>query len=110
MSSKTTRNYELDRTVRHVKRQGGNLERLSVAVVINEPSAPKSVNNENDAPNEDGSSQEATTTYTAEQIDRFTALVKGAIGFNAERGDVVTIIATKFEKQKTTLCGTVVVV
>lgn len=100
MSSKTTRNYELDRTVRHVKRQGGNLERLSVAVVINEPSAPKSVNNENDAPNEDGSFQEATETYTAEQIDRFTALVKGAIGFNAERGDVVTIIATKFEKQK----------
>tara|TARA_B110000091_G_C13811994_1_gene475626 strand:- start:1189 stop:3051 length:1863 start_codon:yes stop_codon:yes gene_type:complete len=100
MSSKTQRNYELDRTVRHVKRQGGKLERLSVAVVINESSAPMSANKENDSPDEDGSSQETAAIYTAEQIDRFTALVKGAIGFNAERGDVVTIISTKFEKQQ----------
>ncbi len=99
MSSKTTRNYELDRTVRHVKRQGGKLERLSVAVVINEPSAPMRANNENDSPEKEGNSQEPAATYSAEQIGRFTALVKGAIGFNAERGDVVTIIATTFEKQ-----------
>ena len=36
-SSTTTRNYEMDRSVRHVKRQGGSVERISVAVVVNEP-------------------------------------------------------------------------
>ena len=35
-SSKTTRNYEIDRSVRHVKNQVGTVEKISVAVVVNE--------------------------------------------------------------------------
>ena len=103
MSSKTTRNYELDRTVRHVKRQGGMLERLSVAVVLNQPSVSLRTDIDNEASSiagEDAKPQEQTGEYSAEEIGRFTELVKGAIGFNAERGDVVTIIATKFEEPK----------
>ncbi|MGB2359834.1 MAG: flagellar basal-body MS-ring/collar protein FliF [Porticoccaceae bacterium] len=83
LSSKTTRNYEMDRAVRHVKRQGGKLERLSVAVVLNTPAA-------ND---ETGT----TEGYSDQELERFTDLVKGVVGFNAERGDVVTIVSTKFE-------------
>lgn len=102
MSSKTTRNYELDRTVRHVKRQGGMLERLSVAVVINEPSFPIAIENETTDTDMDTDVEmkAAPTGYSEEQLASFTDLVKGAVGFNAERGDVVTIISTKFEKQQ----------
>jgi flagellar M-ring protein FliF len=95
LSSKTTRNYEMDRAVRHVKRQGGTLDRVSVAVVINEPVAPLV-----DAESIDGVQQQTSADigYTELELERLTNLVKGAIGFNAERGDVVTIISAKFEE------------
>lgn len=86
-SSTTTRNYEMDRTVRHVKRQGGSVERISVAVVINEPVAqPGDVN-------EAGESK----GFSELELERFSDLVKGVVGFDGERGDVVTIVSATFE-------------
>ncbi|UVW35159.1 flagellar basal-body MS-ring/collar protein FliF [SAR92 clade bacterium H455] len=80
-SSTTTRNYEMDRTVRHVKRQGGSVERISVAVVINEPVA--------EAGEAEG--------FSELELERFSDLVKGVVGFDGERGDVVTIVSATFE-------------
>jgi len=85
-SSTTTRNYEMDRTVRHVKRQGGSVERISVAVVINEPLA------------EPGDNALAAQSFSELELQRFTDLVKGVVGYDAQRGDVVTIVSAKFEK------------
>jgi flagellar M-ring protein FliF len=59
------------------------LERLSVAVVLNTP----------EADDETG----VTEGYSDQELERFTDLVKGVVGFNAARGDVVTIVSTKFE-------------
>ena len=82
----------MDRAVRHVKRQGGTLERISVAVVINE------IGRTGDADDLDEVSQADTNTgYSEEDIERFTNLIKGIVGFDAERGDIVTIIAIPFE-------------
>jgi len=92
-SSTTTRNYEMDRAVRHVKRQGGTLQKISVAVVINEISRPSTTA----AVDEDGVST-ASEGYSEEDISRFTDLVKGVIGFDAARGDAITIISTPFEE------------
>ena len=39
-SSRSTRNYELDRSVRHVKNATGSIQRVSVAVVVNERPVP----------------------------------------------------------------------
>jgi flagellar M-ring protein FliF len=97
LSSKTTRNYEMDRAVRHVKRQGGQLDRISVAVVINEPMS-KSLP---EAAAEDAQELGGTAVaggYSELELERFTNLVKGIVGFNAERGDVVTIVSAKFEE------------
>jgi flagellar M-ring protein FliF len=85
-SSTTTRNYEMDRTVRHVKRQGGSVERISVAVVINEPLS------------ESGDDALAAQSFSELELQRFTDLVKGVVGYDAQRGDVVTIVSAKFEK------------
>jgi flagellar M-ring protein FliF len=85
-SSTTTRNYEMDRTVRHVKRQGGSVERISVAVVINEPLS------------EPGDDALAAQSFSELELQRFTDLVKGVVGYDAQRGDVVTIVSAKFEK------------
>ena len=93
VSSKTTRNYEMDRAVRHVKRQGGTLERISVAVVINELSAGGNESRDSG----DESAAEQPVGYSVEDIERFTDLIKGVVGFDSSRGDVVTIVSTPFE-------------
>ncbi len=104
-SKQTTRNYEIDRSVRHVKNQVGSIDRVSVAVVVNEALLlPK--NQEVDVENEGTEEQPAVANPEAdeaakqEEVQRLTMLVKGVIGFNEDRGDVVTVIATKFEPKK----------
>ena len=104
-SSKTTRNYEIDRSIRHVKNQIGSIERVSVAVVVNEEIL-LSKNRGNNSPEEEGENtegEEAAANLDArklKEVERLTKLVKGVIGFDEKRGDVVTIIATKFEPKK----------
>jgi flagellar M-ring protein FliF len=93
-SSTTTRNYEMDRTVRHVKRQGGSVERISVAVVINEPMAQSSLDANGDASGTAGAAEK----FSELELERFTDLVKGVVGYNGDRGDIVTIVSAKFEK------------
>lgn len=94
LSSKTTRNYEMDRAVRHVKRRGGIMERISVAVVINQPTAQQTVGEDGELVTGD----DAADGFTDLELERFTNLVKGVVGFDERRGDVVTIVAAKFEK------------
>ena len=40
LTTKSTRNFEMDRAVRHEKNALGTIDRLSVAVVVNERMAP----------------------------------------------------------------------
>lgn len=97
LSSTTTRNYEMDRAVRHVKRQGGQLDRISVAVVINEP-VSKPIDDDTLEGGQELDGTAVAAGYSELEIERFTNLVKGIVGFNAERGDVVTIVSAKFEE------------
>ena len=92
-SSKTTRNYEIDRSVRHVKNHG-TVEKISVAVVVNEDllikgevTEPASTTNEDSV--QDGeaenqipanqSSQQERDARIALEVDRLTTLVKGLL-------------------------------
>ncbi len=85
LSKRSTRNFELDRTVRHIKNPTGTIERMSVAVVIHDP-----VGQENAKPDKQA-------RFTAGEIERLTDLVRGTIGFDEKRGDVVTLVTAKFE-------------
>jgi flagellar M-ring protein FliF len=92
-TSRSTRNFELDRSVRHIKGATGTVERLSVAVVINER-APVTKN-------EKGEPTDAKPNpYTEEEITRMQSLVRGVVGFNEARGDVVTVVQAKFEPEQ----------
>ena len=98
LNSKTTRNYEIDKVVRHVKSPMGGIERVTVAVVIKEreavakpkdaaaPAAPAAA----PAPAEPAG-------FTPEELERFNAVIKGVVGFKEDRGDVVNILPAKFE-------------
>ena len=90
-SSRTTRNYELDRVVQHIKGAQGDIKRLSVAVVINERPVivPEDAKVDPNAP--------TTIPYTEQELDRMLNLVRGAVGYSEARGDVVTVIPARFE-------------
>lgn len=102
LSEKKTRNYEIDRAVRHVKNQGGNLERVSVAVVINKLSETSQQVDNSEAEDDEAASSviesQVIREFTALEIENFSDLVKGVVGFDAERGDTVTIVPAEFEK------------
>lgn len=79
-SVQSTRNYEIDRTVAYVRQPGGQLKRLSVAVLVDNVQVQGRDGKFTDAP------------LTREQIDRITGLVKDAVGFDANRGDSVNVV------------------
>ncbi|MDR2924416.1 MAG: flagellar M-ring protein FliF [Azoarcus sp.] len=76
-------NYELDRTVQHVQQSLGQIKRLSVAVVINQRPAPN------------GEPQPASP-IAEEEIARITSLVRDAVGYNASRGDTISVAGSPF--------------
>ncbi len=92
--ARSTKNYELDRAVRHTKSAMGNIQKLGVGVLINERPIPPGTKVEKPA---DGSPAPTTIPYTQEELDRLNQLVRGAVGFNDQRGDIVTVVATRFE-------------
>ncbi len=88
-SSQTTRNYEMDREIRYVRKMGAKVEKISVAVVINENAKASSVTDETD-PSDVGFSQE--------ELDRFSNLIKRVVGFDEERGDNIEMVAIAFDE------------
>jgi flagellar M-ring protein FliF len=91
-SSQSTRNYELDRTIRTVRNQVGVMNKISVAIAIDEAVLQQSAGMDAAAP-EDAA---ATEAVLQQEIDKLTGLVRAAIGFDADRGDVITIVASRF--------------
>lgn len=88
--SQSTRNFELDRSISHTRHQVGRLTRLTVSVLVDDLPAPAA---------EDGK-----VTYVAwkeADLERLTALVKNAIGYNAARGDTVTVVNSPFLEEHT---------
>ena len=79
-----TRNFEVDRVISHTSNPVGSIQRLSVAVIIDDKSVTQ----------DDGTAEK--TPYTDEQIASFVSLVKETIGFDINRGDSVSIINTSF--------------
>lgn len=79
-----TRNYELDRSISYIRQQHGRLRRLSVAVVLDDQVVT----------NADG--QVTRIPRTAEELARLTRLVQDAVGFDASRGDSVSVINAPF--------------
>jgi flagellar M-ring protein FliF len=93
-TARSTRNYEIDRSVRHTRNATGTVERLSVAVLINERAPLAGVKNEKGEV-----SETKPNPYTEDEITRMQDLVRGVIGYNEARGDIVTVVQAKFEPE-----------
>ncbi|MBB2495895.1 flagellar basal-body MS-ring/collar protein FliF [Aquipseudomonas ullengensis] len=81
----STRNFELDRSISHTKQQQGRLKRLSVAVVLDDQMKIDAQTGET-----------SHTPWSADDLARFTRLVQDAVGFDASRGDSVSVINAPF--------------
>jgi flagellar M-ring protein FliF len=87
-SSSTTRNFELDREIRYVKQQVGTIDRITVSVVID----PKAILARDE-------SADANEQISPERQAQFEDLIKGVIGFDEQRGDVVKVVPTSFNNR-----------
>jgi flagellar M-ring protein FliF len=82
-----TRNYEIDKTIRHTRNAPGSVKRLSVAVVVDDHRQR----------NVKGEVLERTALNATELL-QITKLVKEAVGFQASRGDTVNVINAAFKR------------
>jgi flagellar M-ring protein FliF len=81
----STRNYELDRNISYTRQQQGRVRRLSVAVVLDDQARVDAA-----------TGQVTHTPWSADDLARFTRLVQDAVGFDASRGDSVSVINAPF--------------
>ncbi|SNY79589.1 flagellar basal-body MS-ring/collar protein FliF [Enterobacter sp. CC120223-11] len=79
-SRNETTNYEVDRTIRHTKMNVGDIQRLSVAVVVNYKNLP------------DGK----PLPLTADQMKQIEDLTREAMGYNTTRGDTLNVVNSPF--------------
>jgi flagellar M-ring protein FliF len=79
-----TVNYELDKTIRHVKGEVGAVKRLAVAVVVN---YRRTVGQDGKA---------AQTPLSEQELAQLSDLAREAMGFSKERGDTLNLVNAPF--------------
>lgn len=86
-SSLTTNNiYETPRTVETYARIGSRVERLTVAVVVNDR-----VEGEGDAAE--------SVPRTPQELTRLESLVRSGLGVSPQRGDAITVVSLPFDRE-----------
>ncbi len=84
-AQRSTRNFEVDRTLSYVKQPVGVLKRLNVGVVLDE--WQKS----------DADGKVTTAAMSDADIKRFSQLVRESIGIKEERGDQLNVLSQAFK-------------
>ncbi|MFK7890295.1 MAG: flagellar basal-body MS-ring/collar protein FliF [Granulosicoccus sp.] len=84
-TSSEVKNYELDKTIRHMRQMPGDIRRLSAAVIIDDKSEL------------DDEGNPVRTPLTEEELAEYTQLAQEAVGFDEERGDSVVVFNRSFQ-------------
>jgi len=80
----STVNYELDKTIKHVKSPVGNIKRLSVAVVVNHKKST------------DKDGKVSSKPLSNAEMTQISNLVKEAMGYRQDRGDTLNVVNASF--------------
>lgn len=91
-----TTNFEVDRRIRHIKRPVGNVERLSVAVIVNYKTVEDKKKPEEGEDTDDAIVATKQVPLTDEQIKQIEGLVREAMGYSQERGDSLSVVNSQF--------------
>ncbi|MFQ1729165.1 flagellar basal-body MS-ring/collar protein FliF [Aeromonas veronii] len=81
-----TRNFELDTTVSHTRRQMGGIRRMTVSVAVDYKAVPGA----------DGAVTREARTQT--ELDTLRRLLSGGLGFDVTRGDTLEVVAIPFNR------------
>ena len=84
-AQRSTRNFEVDRTLSYVKQPVGVLKRLNIGVVLD------------DWQKVDADGKVTTAPMSDTDIKRFTQLVKESIGLKEDRGDQLNVLNQAFK-------------
>ena len=84
-AQRSTRNFEVDRTLSYVKKPVGVLKRLNVGVVLD------------DWQKTDADGKVSTSPMSDTDIKRFTQLVRESIGLKEDRGDQLNVLSQAFK-------------
>jgi flagellar M-ring protein FliF len=84
-AQRSTRNFEVDRTLSYVKQPVGSLKRLNVGVVLD------------DWQKVDADGKVTTSPMSETDIKRFTQLIKESIGLKDDRGDQINVLNQAFK-------------
>lgn len=82
-TQKTTRNYEYNKTHETYMANSGNIKRLTVAVLVN--------GRYSTTKGEDGEPQVTYTPRSEEELNQIASLVKSAVGYSEDRGDIIEV-------------------
>jgi flagellar M-ring protein FliF len=91
VSQSETTNYEVSKAVRHVVNPIGKIEKVSIAVLID--------NRTKMTTGSDGKPQPSQEPRNADDMKKYKDLIAAAIGFNPDRGDQLTIENISFENE-----------
>ncbi len=81
-----TRNFELDTTVSHIRRQQGGIRRMTVSVAVDYKAIPGA---------EGAVTREARSQA---ELDTLRRLLSGGLGFDVTRGDTLEVVAIPFNR------------
>nr|WP_231378988.1 flagellar basal-body MS-ring/collar protein FliF [Brevundimonas sp. BAL450] len=89
-------NYEISNTTTTTVREPGQLQRVSVAVAVDGVLTPPA----------GGEGEPTYTPRSEEDMERIEALVRSAMGFSEDRGDQVSVINVRFNRDTPVIGGT----
>ena len=87
-SSTSVRNFEISREVKSTRPALGEIKRLSVAVILRAASGVDEAGNK------------IEKQLGAPERERLTSLLQEAIGFDAQRGDKITLVSSNFADEQ----------
>ncbi len=85
---KSTRNFEVDRTISHTQQQVGRVQRLSVAVVVDDQVVVDPETGET-----------STQAWNEEDLTNLVQAVQTAVGYREDRGDSVNVVNKSFHRE-----------
>lgn len=89
-------NYEISNTTTTTVREPGQIQRVSVAVAVDGVLTPP----------EGGEGEPTYAPRSEEDMQRIEALVRSAMGFSEDRGDQVSVINVRFNRETPAIGGT----
>jgi flagellar M-ring protein FliF len=95
-------NYEISKTVENLVRESGQVQKMSIAVLVDGRYEPDTAAKKpDDKKEEEWQPPKKYIPRTQDELDKITALVKSASGFDESRGDTLQVVNMPFAEGET---------